>query len=62
MDNTIQLKKIAQKIANKKYYDAHKDDKIKKVLTRYNALKEDEDFKRKKSEYMKAYNLRKKNK
>jgi hypothetical protein len=48
--------KIAQqKIANKKYYEANKAEKIKKVLNRYNDLKTDEAFKLKRKEYMKEY-------
>jgi hypothetical protein len=61
----------AQKKASQKYYDKirdkkrdeyqqKKDELIKKSIERYNKIKDNEDFRKKKAEYMKQYNQKKK--
>lgn len=50
----------AQQRASKKYYEANKEDKIKKALKRYtDKYNSDEEFKLKRKEYMKQYQQKK---
>ena len=50
----------AHKKASKKYYDANKEDKIRKALERYNdKYNNDEEFRIKRKEYMRQHQQKK---